>query len=159
MNRRVAPRISAVCIIAVFIAFASSAVLAQSHPAPLGVFDDHRDVGTVLHPGFANYDGAHQTYTISGSGENMWFGVDDFHFLWKKVSGDIALSADIEFVGDKGNNHRKAVLMIRQSLDGNSASVDIARHGDGLTSLQFRESTGADTHEVQSNVLVPHRVR
>ncbi len=89
----------------------------------------------------------------------MWFGMDDFQFAWKKMSGDVTISADITFVGDKGNNHRKAVLMIRQSLDGNSPAVDIARHGDGLTSLQFRDSAGADDHEVQSNVIGPKRVR
>jgi dipeptidyl aminopeptidase/acylaminoacyl peptidase len=49
--------------------------------------------------------------------------------------------------------------MIRQSLDGNSPSVDIARHGDGLTSLQFRDSIGGDAHEVQSNVSAPKRMR
>ena len=113
----------------------------------------------MLHPGSAKYESANGSYTISGSGENMWFGIDDFHFVWKKVTGDVALSADISFVGDKGNNHRKAVLMIRQSLDGNSPSVDIARHGDGLTSLQFRDSIGADAHEVQSNVSAPKRMR
>jgi hypothetical protein len=89
----------------------------------------------------------------------MWFGVDDFHFVWKKMSGDVSISSDISFVGEKGNNHRKAVLMIRQSLDGNSPSVDIARHGDGLTSLQFRDGAGADTREVQANVAAPRRVR
>ena len=138
---------------------AAPVLLAQTHPAPLGVFEGHGDVGTVLHAGSAKYDAAKGTYTVAGSGENMWFGADDFHFVWKKVSGDVAISADITFEGDKGNNHRKAVLMIRQSLDGNSASVDLARHGDGLTSLQFRPATGADTHEVQSNMVSPSRVR
>jgi len=132
---------------------------AQLRPSPLGIFEDHADIGTVLHPGSAGFDSSHNAYTVTGSGENMWFGVDDFHFVWKKVSGDVALSADIAFVGLKGNNHRKAVLMIRQSLDGHSAAVDIARHGDGLTSLQFREATGADTHEVESSVSAPQRMR
>ena len=118
----------------------------------LGVFEGHRDVGTVFHPGSTSFDAAKQSYTVTGSGENMWFGMDDFQFAWKKMSGDVAISADIAFVGEKGNNHRKAVLMIRQSLDGNSPAVDIARHGDGLTSLQFRDAAGADDHEVQSNV-------
>ena len=89
----------------------------------------------------------------------MWFGMDDFQFAWKKMTGDVAISADISFVGDKGNPHRKAVLMIRQSLDGNSPAVDVARHGEGLTSLQFRDETGADDHEVQSNISAPTRVR
>ena len=45
----------------------------------LGIFENHQDVGTVLHPGSAQFDAAKGTYTIAGSGENMWFGIDDFH--------------------------------------------------------------------------------
>ncbi len=126
---------------------------------PLGIFESHADVGTVLHPGTASFDPATQSYTITGSGENMWFGMDDFHLAWKKVSGDIALAADITFKGFTGNNHRKAVLMIRQTLDGNAKAVDVAQHGDGLTSLQFREEAGANTHEVESYVAKPERVK
>jgi hypothetical protein len=138
---------------------ACATIFSQSQPAPVGLFDGHSDVGTVLHYGSVRYDATSDSYTVSGSGENMWFGIDDFQFAWKKVSSDVAISADIAFVGDKGNNHRKAILMIRQTLDGNSPSVDIARHGDGLTSLQFRTTAGADTHEVQSNTNAPRRVR
>ncbi len=49
--------------------------------------------------------------------------------------------------------------MIRQSLDPDSAYVDAALHGNGLTSLQFREAQGATTHEVQANVSAPKRLR
>lgn len=125
----------------------------------LGAFDGQGDVGTVLHPGKAVYDAAKGAYTVSGSGANMWFGEDDFHFLWKKTHGDVAISADISFVGAAGNNHRKAVLMIRQSLDGDAKSVDLAWHGDGLTSLQYRDAAGEPTHEVESSVSAPRRVR
>ena len=126
---------------------------------PIGIFESHTDVGTVLHPGAASFDPATQSYTVTGSGENMWFGMDDFHFVWKKVSGDEALAADISFKGSTGNNHRKAVLMIRQTLDGNAKAVDVARHGDGLTSLQFRDEAGANTHEIESYVSGPARVK
>ena len=126
---------------------------------PVGIFESHTDVGTVLHPGAASFDPATQSYTVTGSGENMWFGMDDFHFVWKKVSGDEALAADISFKGSTGNNHRKAVLMIRQTLDGNAKAVDVARHGDGLTSLQFRDEAGANTHEIESYVSGPARVK
>ncbi|MGA7108023.1 MAG: hypothetical protein WBY75_09800 [Terracidiphilus sp.] len=132
---------------------------AQSNSEAIGFFEGHADVGTVLHAGAARFDQATRSYSVTGSGENMWFGVDDFQFVWKKMSGDVAISANIAFQGDKGNNHRKAVLMMRRSLDGNSPSVDIARHGDGLTSLQFRDAVGVDTREVQTNVVAPQRVR
>ena len=72
----------------------------------------------------------------------MWFSSDNFQFAWKKWSADGSLTADISFVGQGGNAHRKAVLMMRQSLDQDSAYVDVALHGDGLTSLQYRDSQG-----------------
>ena len=127
--------------------------------APLGLFDEARDVGAVLHPGVTHFDAAAATYTITGSGENMWFAKDDFQFVYKKMSGDLSLAADIRFLGKQGNHHRKAVLMVRQSLDTGSPAVDIALHGDGLTSLQFRDAANGDTHEIESAATAPKRVR
>src|SRR5207248_9096967 len=89
----------------------------------------------------------------------MWAAKDAFHYVWKKASGDLSLTADISFVGTGKEAHRKACLVIRQSLDADAAYVDVALHGDGLTSLQFRESKGAATHEVQANVASPTRLR
>ena len=152
---RSASKVIILLLASLTLAFAS----AQSNPEAIGLFESHVDVGTNLHAGAAHFDRATATYSVTGSGENMWFGVDDFQFVWKKMSGDVAISANIAFRGDKGNNHRKAVLMIRQSLDGNSPSVDVARHGDGLTSLQFRDAAGADTREVQTDFVSPQRVR
>jgi TolB protein len=126
---------------------------------PAGMFEGHGDVGNVLHAGTVEYDAAKQTYTIAGSGENMWFGKDAFHFAWKKASGDMTLTADISFLGKGVNEHRKAVLMIRQSLDADSPYADVAFHGAGLTSLQYRDESGAATHEIQANISAPKRVR
>ena len=139
--------------------FAVCLFSAAAESMPHGIFTDHQDIGTVLHPGSAEYDSNSRTYTLSGSGENMWFGIDDFQFAWKKASGDVALTADIAFIGTGGNPHRKAVLMIRQTLDGPSTAVDVAVHGSGLTSLQFRGAANANTHEVESNISAPKTVR
>jgi TolB protein len=158
MNPSFTRRFPALISILILASLGLSTAWSQTHPSPLGVFEDHGDVGTVLHQGSVAFDSAKGTYRVTGSGDNMWFGMDDFQFVWKKMSGDVAISADIAFVGERGNNHRKAVLMIRQSLDGNSPMVDIARHGDGLTSLQFRDAAGADTHEVESNISAPSRM-
>ena len=125
----------------------------------LGVFEARQDVGTVLHPGSVEYDAARGTYTIAGSGENMWLGKDAYQFTWKKMSGDVSLSADISFAGTGGNPHRKAVLMIRQTLDADSVYADIARHGNGMTALQFRTETGGLTTEVESPNWGPQHLR
>jgi TolB protein len=126
---------------------------------PVGIFESHGDVGTVLHPGTAEYEAAKRSYTIAGSGENMWSASDAFQFAWRKMSGDVTLTADISFLGKGVNEHRKAVLMIRQSLDADSPYADTALHGNGLTSLQYREEKGAATHEIQANISAPKRVR
>lgn len=123
------------------------------------MFENPTDVGAPAHAGSAQYDSARHTYTIGGGGENMWFTNDAFHFVWKKVSGDVTLAADISFLGSGGNAHRKACLLVRQSLEPDSAYADAALHGDGLTSLQYRESKGARTYEIQANVSAPKRLR
>jgi TolB protein len=127
--------------------------------ATTGVFENHTDVGIVLHPGALDYDSALGTYTVSGSGVNMWSTADAFHFVWKQVSGDVALAADISFVGSGGNEHRKAVLIVRQNLEADSVYADVALHGNGLTALQYRDEKGVATHEVRANILRPRRLR
>jgi TolB protein len=129
------------------------------HAQSVGIFTEHADVGTVLHPGSATYDSAKNAYTLIGSGENMWAKADAFQFAWKKISGDVEISADISFPNSGGNEHKKAVLMLRQSLDAGSVYADVALHGNGLTSLQFRDETGGITSEVESKMSAPARLR
>src|SRR5258708_5556519 len=138
---------------------AETAIAAAGAGAAAGIFEGHGDVGTVLHPGAVEFDAAKGSYTIAGSGENMWLASDAFQFAWKKMSGDVTLTADISFLGKGVNEHRKAVLMVRQSLDADSPYADVAVHGRGLTSLQYREEKGSTTHEIQANISAPKRVR
>jgi TolB protein len=130
-----------------------------SHAQSLGIFAGNSDVGTVLHAGSVAYDSSKSAYTLTGSGENMWATADAFQFAWKKISGDVDVSADISFLNSAGNEHKKAVLMLRQSLDADSVYADVALHGNGLTSLQYRDEKGETTHEVESNISAPARLR
>lgn len=132
---------------------------AQVNSSALGMFEGHSEIGGPRRAGAAMFDPALRSYAVSGGGVNMWFTNDAFHFVWKKVSGDVALAASIVFQGQGGDPHRKACLMIRQSLDADSAYADAALHGDGLTSLQYRESKGALTREIQANASGPRRLR
>jgi Tol biopolymer transport system component len=75
------------------------------------------------------------------------------------MSGDISLAADIEWLSEGVDPHRKACLIFRQSLEPNSAYADAAVHGDGLTSIQYRGTTGGTTREVRANISAPKRVR
>jgi Tol biopolymer transport system component len=137
----------------------SQADIAAPADSTVGVFDGHGDIGHVLGRGSVEYDTVKKSYHISGSGENMWFTSDAFQFVWKKMSGDVSLTADIRWIGTGGNPHRKACLLVRQSLEPNSPYADVAVHGEGLTSLQYREIPGGPTREIQANVSGPQRVR
>jgi Tol biopolymer transport system component len=121
----------------------------------VGAFDSQTDIGRMRHPGSASYDTQRQSYLISGSGQNMWGDHDDFHFVWKKMTGNFILSTRARFVGKGVEAHRKIGWTIRPSLDTNSPHVTAAVHGDGLTSLQFRRTPGATTEEAKSSASLP----
>ncbi|HEX5177237.1 MAG TPA: hypothetical protein VFV83_09425 [Chthoniobacteraceae bacterium] len=123
------------------------------------IFTETRDIGSPRHGGASTSDRNADAYTISGGGANMWAEKDSFHFVWKKISGDLTLAANVRFVGNGGNPHRKACLLIRQSLDADAPYADAALHGDGLTSLQYRPVAGARTYEIQSLTSAPARLR
>jgi hypothetical protein len=114
----------------------------------IGIFDQNTDIGNCKIPGSAVYSEEEQTYRINGSGTNMWFGSDEFHYLWTTLQDDFILRAEMSFVGDGVDPHRKMGWIIKNSLDSNSKHVNATVHGDGLTSLQYRMEKGSDTHEM-----------
>jgi Tol biopolymer transport system component len=139
----------------------SGSLSAQSATGPLGIFEGQSDVGAVTPPGSAVYDAATGVYTLTSAGTNLWSTVDGFHLVWKKVSGDLSLAADIRFPVTTGehNPHRKAILIFRQYLDADAVYADAAMHGAGLTALQSRMAPGAETTGLELNIDLPHRIR
>ncbi len=132
------------------IALSSIVMLSQfafSQNQNIGIFEGHNDVGTNVKAGSATFIPATGQYVISGAGYNVWADHDEFQYVWKKMKGDFILYIRAEFLGTWVNYHRKVGLMVRKSLDGNSAHVNAVVHGDGLTSLQFRRTTAAQTEE------------
>ncbi|HET9635751.1 MAG TPA: DUF5050 domain-containing protein [Gemmatimonadaceae bacterium] len=123
---------------------------------PIGIFDGHGDVGTVRRAGSASYDPRTQSYVISGSGQNMWAGRDDFHYVWKRLTGNFILSTRARFIGRGVEAHRKIGWTIRPTLDETSPQVTAALHGDGLMSLQFRRAKGGTTEEIKSPDSLPN---
>ena len=119
-------------------------------------FDGACDVGSVSHAGTWSFDAG--KYTISAAGLNLWANTDAFYFIWKKVSGDFEFTGDFDFEGEGVNPHRKVGFMIRETLDPDSRYADIALHGDGLTSLQYRETKGDVTLEKSSEKKGPRSV-
>jgi len=135
----------------VFVSFNNS----LSQEKILGIFDNNSDIGKNMLKGSVVFNSEKQEYLIEGSGKNMWFDMDEFHFLWKRLKGNFILRARVEFIGKGIEEHRKAGWIIRNSLKKNSAHINAAIHGDGLTSLQFRKSKGGQTEEIKSKAVSP----
>ena len=138
---------------------------AMASAEPLGQFSAHQDIGQPRHPGSASYDAKTGTYTITGGGQNMWATHDDFHYAWKKMSGDVRATTDVVFVspapppGAPGVIHRKGGIVLRQDLDPDSAYVDVLRMGNEQLSLQYREKKGDETHLIWINTARQGSVR
>jgi TolB protein len=122
----------------------------------VGAFDSQADIGHARRAGSASYDPQRQAYLIAGSGQNMWNDHDDFHFVWKRMTGNFILSTRARFIGPGIEAHRKIGWAVRPSLETNSAHVTAALHGDGLMSLQFRRTSGATTEEAKSRDSLPN---
>ncbi len=139
----------------------STFALSVQTPGSLGIFESESDVGAVTPHGDLKFDPAAHTYTIDSAGANLWVAEDDFHFVWKKVSGDVSLTADISFPQTPAgaSPHRKALLMFRQSLDPDAEYADAALHGDGETALQYRAAKGATTQDIEFNSGAPKTLR
>ena len=117
---------------------------------PLGIFDADNDIGNVKHPGSSVYESSTDQYIIKGSGTNMWFGEDEFHFLWKKISGDFVIDTRMQWIGEGMEPHRKGGLVIRENLEKGSRYISAAFHGDGLMSMQYRLQSDSMTLEQSS---------
>ncbi len=120
-----------------------------SQTSNLGIFDKSEDIGTCLIKGLAVYNPEKQEYTMSGSGDNMWYGSDAFHFLYKKMKGDFILQFEFEFTSPVKNEHRKVGWMVRNDTSFNSIHLNGTVHNDGLTSIQYRNKKGGNTFEIK----------
>jgi hypothetical protein len=126
---------------------------ARTENKKIGIFRGQTDVGSALVAGSSSYDRATGQYTIVSAGYNVWYQRDEFRYLWKKISGDVSLAADVSFPDTAGYNDRKAVLVIRQSLDDDSKEMVVALHGAGLMHLAWRP----DTNQMMKEERVNHR--
>lgn len=143
----------------------AASVSTSALAGPVGQFVDHRDIGQPIAPGAASYDPASGIYRITGLGRNMWADHDDFHYAWKRMSGDIIADTKLDFVtpapppGATGFLHRKGGIVLRQDLDPDSAYVDVLRMGNQQMSLQYREVKGGPTRLIWINTPQQDAVR
>ena len=135
-----------------FICVSAAAAFAQT--GTFGDFTHSDDVGAPPIKGSAEFDASSRQYRITGSGADIWGKADQFHYVWREMSGNFSVTATAKFL-TAGIGHRKAVIMLRKSLDSDSPFVHLAIHGDGTPAVQFRNSKGDNTNTVDFPVEGP----
>ena len=95
-------------------------VVAAGQAAGIGIFDGSLDLGRPGDDpnvaGGASFDGT--TYTVVGGGSDWWNNGEYGHFLYKEVTGDFRIEADVEVVNDGSlNDWLKAGVAVRNDID------------------------------------------
>jgi hypothetical protein len=111
----------------------------------LGIFANAGDVGGPAIKGSTTFDASTAQYRMIGSGTNIWATQDQFQYAWREITGDFTARATLRFLG-QGADHRKAGIMVRQSLDTDAAYADVVVHGNGMAALQWRPRKSEDTN-------------
>lgn len=124
----------------IFFVFIMQTSIAQNKP--IGVFQSNTDIGNPKIKGSTNFNEDTETYILKGAGYNIWFDRDELQYVYNTIQGDFILTANFQFIGNGIDAHRKIGWMVRESNDEDAAFVAAVVHGDGLTSLQKRDSTG-----------------
>lgn len=93
-----------------------AAASAQALPAPWA----SEDIGPVGYSGFAEHDSG--TFTVTGSGTDIWKYADQFHFAYVELPHDGYLEARVTAI-DGAHPWAKAGVMIRQSLSPTRATT------------------------------------
>jgi hypothetical protein len=92
-------------------------------------------------------------FTILGSGHDIWDPADAFHFVYQAIGGDVAVTARVVSVQDT-SDWAKAGVMIRETLDADSAhAMMVITPGQGAA-FQFRPSKGAQSVNVSFKMPV-----
>ncbi|MEM6631495.1 MAG: heparin lyase I family protein [Bacteroidota bacterium] len=84
------------------------------------------------------------TYTVHGGGNDIWGTSDNFHFLFKKMKGDVEITARMTSISQE-NRLTKAGLMIRKGLSASSEHILLSLDASATQSFQYRDVAGGST--------------
>ncbi len=98
--------------------------------------------------------------TMTAAGVDIWGTADQFHFAYKRLSGAGSITARVVSITNT-DPWAKAGVMIRQSLDADSAhAIVVVTPGNGVA-YEYRPAAGGDSIEeaVQSEITAPQWVK
>ncbi|HYM25701.1 MAG TPA: hypothetical protein VEU08_20925, partial [Vicinamibacterales bacterium] len=114
------------------------------------------DVGSVTIAGSASYDSGSATFTVTASGADVWGTADAFHYVYQPLNGNGTITAHVTSV-QKANVWSKAGVMIRETLDADSAQAFMLVSAAKGVALQWRATTGGTSSNVAGSTSAPPR--
>lgn len=103
-----------------------------------------QDIGVTMIPGYAGYDSATGTFSLGGSGDDIWGTSDEFRFAYTTLTGDGEILARVTAV-ENTSGWAKAGVMIRETLNGDSKHAMMVVTPSNGTAFQYRSSTGGSS--------------
>ncbi len=111
----------------------------RGHPAPVGSF----------------VEGQVGAYTMTASTGDIWDTSDAFHFAYLRLSGAGTIQAQVLSI-DNTHQYAKTGVMIRDTLDADSAHAMVVIHAGGGVAFQRRVTIGATTlQDNQAGINAP----
>jgi len=101
------------------------------------------------------------TYAINAGGPDIWGTADQFRYVWKQLSGDGQIIAQVLSV-QQTDGFAKAGVMIRNTLDADSANAMAFITDGGRVGWQYRVIAAGDTVSTRTEVgaiTAPHWVK
>ncbi len=115
------------------------------------------DVGTVGVAGAVTV--ANGTWTISGSGADIWDSADGFRFASQTVSGDLEITARVVSL-NATDPWAKAGVMIRESTTASSRhAMTVVTPGNGVSFQRRQDPGGGSSHTAGALAQAPYWVR
>ncbi len=113
------------------------------------------DIGSVGFEGSASYSDG--TFTINGSGTDIWNYNDSFHFAYREMLGDGEISARL-VSNDSTDNWDKAAVMFRDGLADNAGMALLVVNGNGQLQHMTRSGPGAAAQVINYMTLTSDQV-
>jgi regulation of enolase protein 1 (concanavalin A-like superfamily) len=128
--------------------FTTAAAASTGVPAPWA----NQDVGAVGQPGRAAYSSG--TFTVEGSGADIWHTADAFQFVHRPLSGNGEIVARVMSLTDT-HYYAKAGVMLRADVGSSAAHVLLNLLPNGDVEFITRQSAGGTTTFVAGSQQSP----
>jgi regulation of enolase protein 1 (concanavalin A-like superfamily) len=115
------------------------------------------DIGSVPFKGSAAYSDG--TFSVTGSGADIWGGADAFHYVFQNLQGDGTIIAHVAAIQNV-NPWVKAGVMIRDSFNpGSTHALMLVSASKGVAFQRRDAAGGASVNTAGSTATAPHWIK